>query len=180
MTPRRRKAARCFVIVMLAIFICDTWPRTWSWSAAVNQYLGPAIHHLGLWQYDWNLFAPNPHINNGWYSAEIVDDTGVLKTWSSPYWGKEDGWKKFIEFREMNYFNRVAHDNRRAVDDLAVYIRRQMVAELETAKLSPGLKFKFYRNEMQLVMPDDGSLPVPEEATWLSTTVLLREWDAVP
>lgn len=106
------------------------------------------------------MFAPNPVLNNGWFTAEIERVDGTQTQWNSPLWSQVDIREKFLRFRYLNYFNRLASVwGDEARDDLADYLARQS----ET----PVARMRLYHTRMRLILPDDGTLPKREEAEWM-------------
>lgn len=126
--------------------------------------LSAALQRVGLSQGEWKMFAPNPVINNGWYSAEIRSLSGEVAHWDSPIWAGKNGWDKFVNFRQMNYYNRLPSPrNSPATFDLADYLARK--------RSYPAASITLYRNQFQINMPEDGSLPSREETIWTFSTV---------
>ncbi len=191
----RRFFIRCFLLLALIVIAIDTAPG-WKFVKPLQQYLRPTLSYAGLWQGDWPLFAPNPTINNCWLSAEFyfqgvpkLASNGKPQSWNSPVWSSTNSWKKFYRFRHINYFNRVVYRGNNVVNDLADYVARMELgpdchfAETITvdgvhAQEAETVELRLSLNRLQLVMPDDGSLPSPEETTWmsLSSNLALRKY----
>ncbi len=187
--PLRRTCIRCFVALALIVISIDTAPG-WSFIKPLQEYLRPALNLTGLWQGDWPLFAPNPVINNTWISAEfypVGDPSPMLASdgrplsWNSPIWLEFNSWNKFYRFRHINYFNRAAYRGDAAIEDLADYVVRTelgpefhsldaMPIEKDGAEDASPIELRLFMNRMQIVLPDDGSLPSPEETTWMSVS----------
>lgn len=157
----RRRAARLFALIVICVICVDSMPYHRSLQG-VKKGLSAVLNRVGLWQGGWSMFAPNPVINNGWYSAEIRSRSGEVTNWDSPIWGRTSGWEKFINFRHMNYYNRLSASwNTAALYDLADYLARRR---------SLAASITLYRNQLRINMPDDGSLATREEIEWLFTT----------
>jgi hypothetical protein len=93
---------------------------------------------LGISQGEWSLFAPNPTLNNAWFSAELYAPDGTLTTWNSTYWGTASGTQKFREFRMLNFSNRLSRRDPLARDDFADYVARKMLGPQTRAVVLPA------------------------------------------
>jgi hypothetical protein len=193
--PLRRIYVRCFVLMALIAIAIDTAPG-WKFVKPLQEHLRPALSYAGLWQGEWPLFAPNPTINNSWLSAEFyvqgapkLAPDGKPLSWNSPVWSSISCWTKFYRIRHINYFNRIAYRGKNGVSDLADYLARTELgpdfhfSEAVTVDGVPAddaqaIELRLSMNRLQLVMPDDGSLPSPEETTWmsLSSNLALRKY----
>ncbi len=184
-TSLRRICIRCFVAIALVIIATDTAPR-WQVVTPLQNQLRPVLNLTGLWQGDWPLFAPNPVINNGWISAEfyasgetspLLDSDNKPLGWNSPIWSECTSWNKFYRFRHMNYFNRAAYRGKDVLDDLSDYIAREKLGSnfhFVEARPNQGgphdvslVELRLSKNGLQIVLPEDGTLPSPEETTWI-------------
>lgn len=106
------------------------------------------------------MFAPDPVLNNGSFTAEIEHVDGTRTQWNSPLWSQVDSREKFLRFRYLNYFNRLANvwgDEPR--EDLADYLARRSETPVASVRL--------YHARMRLILPDDGTLPKRDEAEWM-------------
>ncbi len=208
MTDYRRLAVRCFVVLIVFDIVVETMPRDWPLAKQLKQMVGPLSSRLGLAQGEWALFAPNPVIKNGWVSAEVYYARDLakssaarpVKTWNSPIWRSVGPWEKFYRFRTLNYFNRMPPTHMRKIEDFGDYLVRQLVGEhlrpvpidlltkrkreaeqsggSELTEDSDEVVLKLFSNHLQIVMPEDGTLPPPEEIIWLSVgeNLLLRTY----
>ena len=185
----QRTCIRCFAAITLIAIAIDTAPN-WKFVSHLQDYLRPALNVAGLWQGDWSLFAPNPVINNGWISAEfyaqssqspMLASDGKPLSWNSPIWSECTSWTKFYRFRHINYFNRAAHRGQNVIEDLADFVARtELGPEFhfvdtvpEDSRLvvdSSSIELRLFMNRLQIVLPDDGSLPSPEETIWMSVS----------
>jgi hypothetical protein len=164
-------AIRCFALLIICVAVIDVLPRSWNWLAVPKQYLTAVLNRVGLWQGEWPMFAPDPIINNGWFTAEIHAIDGSVTQWDSPYWYLQSGWDKFVRFRHMDFFNRLPLlHNRPAAEDFADYLGRQAV--------KPAAAVKLYRNQLSIQMPSDGTIPSRDEIVWLfnSEPVAIRNY----
>ena len=170
-SPAKRTLIRVFALLVIFVIVLDTLPRSWGWLRPPKQMLSSVLNRVGLWQGEWPLFAPDPVINNGWFTAEVHAIDGTVTQWSSPYWSEASGWDKFIDFRHVDYFNRLTlRTNAPAADDLADYLA------CEANK--PVARVKLYKNLVTLQMPDDGTLPPRDELGWIfnSEPVSIRRY----
>jgi hypothetical protein len=206
-TPGRwgRAIIRLFFLLFAAVLFIDTSPSTWSWLRPAKLFICPALNACGLWQGQWTLFAPAPIINNAWLSAEIYRPDGSRQeVWNSTYWAKSSGWERFVGFRQMNYRNRMAAIDPRAADDFADYLARQLISptahpvnlpealptDAEAAALAQSddsaqtvdddrpWRLVLSRNQLNIALPDDGTLPKRDETLWISSSknLAVREY----
>ncbi|MCA9160792.1 MAG: hypothetical protein KDA72_20820 [Planctomycetales bacterium] len=197
----RRAAARTFFLVFASVLFIDTAPSTWTWMRPTKQFVSPALNYCGLWQGNWTLFAPNPILNNAWLSAVIYRPDGTQQeVWNSTYWANASGWERFVGFRRMNYRNRMAAIDPRAANDFTDYLARQLISPTahpvndqpsatatqpdEPSQLSESTpstlpwRIVLSRNQLNLVLPDDGPLPKRDETMWISSSknLAVREY----
>ena len=119
------------------------------------------------------MFAPDPVLNNGWFTAEIQKADGTQAQWNSPFWIESDSRDKFLRFRHLNYYNRLPslwyHPAR---EDLADYLARQSDVPVDSIKL--------YHTRMRLIMPEDGSLPKRDEVDWMFSSEIVAKRSYAP
>ncbi len=204
----RRAAARAFFLLFVSVLLIDTSPSTWAWMRPLKQIVCPILNYCGLWQGQWTLFAPAPILNNAWLSAEVYRPDGTQhEVWNSTYWAKSSGWERFVGFRRMNYRNRMAASDPLAANDLADYLARQLISptahpvnvhasspiksqrdnttllhdsnqSIESTQPTLPWRIVLSRNQLNLVMPDDGVLPKRDETLWISSSknLAVREY----
>jgi hypothetical protein len=159
----RRRAVRAFAIFFIAAMVIDSAPQSWRWLSGPKRAISALFNRVGLWQGEWSMFAPDPVINNGWFTAEIQNADGTSSQWNSPYWVEITNRDKFLQFRYLNYFNRLPSPwFQLAREDFADYLARKSRAPVESVRL--------FHTRMQLIMPEDGSLPKRDEAQWMFTS----------
>ena len=162
----KRALIRGFALLAIAVIVLDTLPRNWGWLTGTKQAVSSVLNRVGLWQGEWPLFAPDPVVNNGWFTAEIRDPDGTVTRWNSPFWSEASAWDKFVGFRYIDYFNRLTlPSNFPAADDFADYLAREVGRPVASVRL--------YKNQVLLQMPDDGSLPPREEIAWMFSSELV-------
>lgn len=173
-TDLRRPAVRIFFLVTVSMLSLDALPWGVLPTDRPKELLGELTNRLGLSQGQWMMFAPNPGVNNFWLSATVHDTTGrELESWSSPYWPITSGWEKFYHFRYINFFNQInSVKNRVAAQDLADYLSRTL-ADSAGDSAQGRVLVELYSNDVQLIRPDEGNLPSPDEITWVSQTTHL-------
>lgn len=185
----RRAAARSFFVVFATVVLIDIAPRNWAWMRPVKQAVCPHLNYCGFWQGQWTLFAPNPILNNAWLSAEIYrPDGSQQEVWNSTYWANSSGWERFVGFRRMNYRNQISAAHPDAANDFADYLARQLISPTAQAvpyseapaAQQPTWRLVLTRNQMNFVLPDDGTLPTREQTLWISSSKNLAVREYLP
>ncbi len=189
--PRRLKrwGVRLFFILFLGILVIDTVPGTLVGAPQAKSLLSPWLNRCGLWQGQWTLFAPKPKINNSWLSAEVYAPDGTQQQfWNSTYWAETTTWERFSGFRHINYNNRIQSQGKLAADDLADYLARELISPaasaVDSSVVGPAVdqagawRLVLSRSELNVVLPDDGTLPTRDETLWISTSqnLTVREY----
>jgi hypothetical protein len=163
-----RRAVRCFVLLIIAVMLIDSAPQSWSWLGGPKRAVSVVLNRIGLWQGEWAMFAPDPVLNNGWFTADIQHTDGTASQLNSPYWIQSSSRDKFLRFRYLNYFNRLpAPYYQSARDDYADYLARKSRVPVESVKL--------YHTRVRLIMPEDGSLPKRDEADWMFSSEIVAK-----
>lgn len=169
--PTRRWLARAVFIAICAVAIVDVAP--WgSLSTSPPIFATKELANAtGIWQGQWHMFAPNPGVNHYWLSAEIVGPDGTREDWMSPYWPGISAWEKFLNFRSLNYYNRLCtRGYRHAAEDLADFLVRQKAAELGTSP--EKISIKLYANGLSMADPPAGEMPPVDDITWVTFSEL--------
>jgi hypothetical protein len=131
------------------------------------------------------------------YGVQKLNDQGYMEketlTWNSPYWNRYSSWEKFYRFRHVNYYNRLPYREQEAANDFAEYLYRQLASppvqavsvgaplrragepatgiEWEAAGIpANSVEVHLYLNNLNIIMPDDGTLPLHDEETWMSVS----------
>ncbi len=163
----------CFFVLATSMVI-DVFP--WQTPLdGIKRAFNQVQIRTGLWQGQWSMFAPNPSISNRWLVAKLFDDQDVLiNEWSSPYWPNTSGSERFVNFRAMNYFNRVStSQNLDALADLAKYLKKQMASE--AGLTHDSLKIRVDAEIFRLLVEESGELTPPEDLVWVPETRILFE-----
>lgn len=195
-SPRgwRCMAVRIFFVVFATVVAIDIAPRKWTWLRPVKQVVCPPLNYFGLWQGQWALFAPNPILNNAWLSAEVYrPDGSQQEVWNSTYWANSNGWDRFVGFRRMNYGNQMAAADPGAANDLADYLARLLISptarpvEHPVAEAAESVgpsqstwRLVLTRSQMNIVLPDDGTLPARDQTLWISSSKNLAVREYLP
>ncbi len=196
----RRWLIKLFVATLLLVIAIQCTPRQFAWIDLAKDASGPLARRLGLSQGEWSLFAPEPTLNNAWFSAEIYAPDGTLTSWNSTYWGTASGAQKFRDFRMMNFGNRLSRRDPLAREDFADYLARKMIgpnaravvtAEGDTQPAregssempsSPAERWRLvlFRSQLKMTLPADGTLPSRNETLWISSSQQLVEREYQP
>ncbi len=191
----KRWGVRVFFIAFVIVLVIDTAPATLVGIAPAKVYLWPLLNRVGLWQGQWTLFAPNPRINNAWLSAEVYrPDSSQPEYWNSIYFAGTSTWERFSGFRHINYNNRIQTQGPEALADLSDYLARQLISPTarpvvaleakigehssEPVSQLPNWRIVLSRNELNVSLPDDGTLPTRDETLWISSSqnLSIREY----
>ncbi len=133
--PERKHLIRCFFVAVVVLLVVDAFPMQ-SWMLPVKRPVALLTDVSGLRQGSWSMFTPNPVINNRWISAEMQTKDGRKLNWDSPLWSRASTWDKFVQFRHVNYYNRVHQPWCRAGrNDFLDYIARTTGEELQSIQL---------------------------------------------
>ncbi len=175
----RTNCIRVFAFVFIGAIVLDTLPGSWSCLQRPKFYVSQVLKPIGLAQGEWTLFSPNPDVDNGWFSAEIVDYQDVKTQWMSPIWSEWTIWEKFYQFRHINFYNRLATTKyMQAWDDFADYLGRQYRERHAQVQLK---QVSLYRNSMRMLpLPDDGTLPPAEDLAWMTSNEFLTKRTSAP
>ncbi len=147
-------------------------PGAWSWFQQPKSMLSEVLKRIGLAQGEWVLFAPNPDVDNGWLSAEIINTNQQSHQWLSPIWDQHSVWNKFYRFRHMNFYNRLANSrNLSAWDEFADFLVRQYRQQNPQEIVR---QVSLFRNSMKMLpLPGDITMPTPDDITWMTSNEFL-------
>jgi hypothetical protein len=139
----RKSAIKLFFVAFVAVIGIDTLPlgissdsTPFTWIYSLKSTLRPALRPIGLWQSEWRLFAPDPVVNNCWWTIEtrmhspkaIVQNstTGSQPlgasnsvSWNSPFWGEVKPTEKFFKRRHIAYLRRLSEFPVSVLEDFA-------------------------------------------------------------
>lgn len=173
-----RRAIRWLVAVLVAVMVLDVIPWGLLPDDRPKEWLNTLIGRAGMWQSQWTMFTPRPQVNHFWMTANIQDASGQrLDDYSSPYWPTVGSWEKFVDFRYVNFFNRLSlPKNRIATHDFAEYLSRSLGAGEGRDPPAP-VRVELYLNNVQMDPLSDGELPPKEEIGWIMQSQLLETVD---
>ncbi len=125
----KRRLTHVILGVWLVLLLVDTLPRTSLFHQRLKDLVDPILDVTGLWQGSWQLFAPEADKIDVRMTADIRYADGSTRTWDSPAWREMSGWRKFVRFRSMEYYDNVrGNENSAAWDSLADHLARTVPA----------------------------------------------------
>jgi hypothetical protein len=121
----KRTAAHVFICAFTFLIVVDALPSLGPWHRRLKDRIDPLLDATGLWQEEWNLFAPSPTRRNAWLSARIECADGSTLTWESVRPASLTPPRKFLLFRETQYFEHIRNNsNAGAWGSLADFLAR--------------------------------------------------------
>ncbi|HSG72160.1 MAG TPA: hypothetical protein VLA12_17220 [Planctomycetaceae bacterium] len=112
------------------VTLIETLPQTTLVHTAIEKRIDPVLTRLGLWQGKWDLFAPGIDHFNARMEAHITWEDGTQSVWKVPDWFEHPGWRKFVDFRHMEYYDTMHNAPDKLVwRDFASYLARQESAK---------------------------------------------------
>jgi len=112
-----------FLVVIIVVLCGTALPTFHPAQFRLREWLNPLIDGLGLWQGQWQLFAPEADKVNSAIVGVVEYDDGTTYEWRSPEWSQRSPWHKFRHFRMMEYADGVRlDDNAGAWDALAAHV----------------------------------------------------------
>jgi hypothetical protein len=110
--------------------LIETLPETTLVHTAIEKRLDPVLVRTGLWQSKWDLFAPKIDSFNARMEAHITWEDGTRTEWHVPNWFEYSNWRKFVEFRRMEYYDAMHNaPDKLAWRDFASYLARRESAQ---------------------------------------------------
>ncbi len=171
-----RVGVRVFFLALVAVLFVDVFPWGKLSSRAPISWVFKFVNAAGIWQGQWQMFAPKPVVSNYWLTAQIVDSQGHSTDWTSPYWPTIGTSEKFYKFRYMNYYNRISTPvHRHCTPDFARFLAREAAAS--NGGTLDDYFVKLYVNRLDMVDPVDGGFPPPEEIIWIAFSDLAARSD---
>jgi len=159
----KRIAVKAFVLSLASLIAIDTAPIAMVASDGPFEFiydlkvcLRPVLRAIGLWQGEWQLFAPDPVLSNSWWTIEAkgalaaeLDDSigqsaGTLQltngySWNTPFWGEVSALEKTYKRRHVSYFRRMSDFPRMVVRDYMDYwVRERFGDRLQPMKDQPS------------------------------------------
>lgn len=120
-------------LVISFILLISGLPTFFPAQESLRNTLDDAIDGVGLWQGQWQLFAPVPDKTNCTLFAHIDFQDGSSKEWHSPDPKTFSILEKIRYFRWMEYVDGISdEDNRIAWESLANFIATTAIVSPET------------------------------------------------
>ncbi len=165
---------RTLFLLIAGVMILDVVPPEWVYWQWVKDANSRLTNSLGIWQGQWPLFAPNPVLNNGGVLAELHWDNGDKTTWESPVWGRTSPAQRFVQFRTMNFYDRLVTPKfYLARFDFADYLYRQSSSSSHQGPIVTQIQLLSLRKKM--VIDEEDPFPLREETMWMNQTENLAE-----
>lgn len=101
----KRGTCNAFIISVLVLIFIDGFPFS---PVPLRDLVDPALDKLGIYQGEWNMFAPEPDTVNTRLSADIEYYDGTLAHWSTPEWRKLSYFQRIMRFREHEYLEKAS------------------------------------------------------------------------
>ncbi|MCA9603849.1 MAG: hypothetical protein R3A78_04620 [Polyangiales bacterium] len=121
----RRAAINVFLVALLFVLGASGLPTIVDAQARLREWIDPFVDGIGLWQGQWELFAPEPDKINVAVVAIVEFDDGYVTDWRSPDWRTLTEFERFRHFRTGEYTDGIRQNaNRGAWPALADYARR--------------------------------------------------------
>jgi hypothetical protein len=125
----RPVATNLFIAGLLCVLVIDALPPAGTWHQRLKDWIDPFTDVSGLWQGDWELFAPDVIKRSARMSADIECTHGVHLVWESPRLNTLPIVERFFRFRDGEYFDTIRNDaSSGAWESLADYLARTEVA----------------------------------------------------
>jgi len=157
----QRLIANVFIAGLLFLLVTDALPPLGSYHQRLKDWIDPLMDVSGLWQGDWELFAPDVIKRSARMSAEIRCTNGVTLVWQSPLLHTLPIAERFLRFRDGEFFDTIRNDDQSGGwESLADYLART-----EVTRLAPGeraLSIRLWRHWWD-VPPPGSRLPQPPE-----------------
>ena len=157
----RRLATNLFIAGLLCVLVTDALPPLGAFHRRLKDWIDPLMDVTGLWQGDWELFAPDVIKRSARMSAEIRCTNDVTLVWQSPLLHTLPIAERFLRFRDGEFFDTIRNDDQAgAWGSLADYLTRT-----EVARLAPGeraVSIRLWRHWWD-VPPPGAAVPLPAE-----------------
>jgi hypothetical protein len=112
-------------ITFMIVALADAFPAASESHRRLLEHLRPLLSATGLYQGDWQLFAPDPDRINTWVEARVIRSDGSSWLWTTPDWLRRSQRERFVEGRHQKLSDALRLDSRRALwPHLADYVAR--------------------------------------------------------
>lgn len=95
--------------------LLDGLPCALASHRRVKDFFDPFLDKAGLWQGNWQLFAPDPDHMNTWLEVVVTFTDGSKWTLKSPEWQNRSEYEKFIQGRHPKFWDAFRLDRRKAI-----------------------------------------------------------------
>ena len=138
----------------------------------IRDWCDPVLDVTGLWQGDWELFAPSPDQVNLRIGA-IVNWRGFESTvWMQPDWHSMSAWDRTRYFRQMSYFDNLARmENQHASVAFCKHLARVQSADTDKRLTSITLF-----QQRDVIPPPDQAWRVAYSAPQFGEQQILTIW----
>jgi len=99
----------------MLVALLDAFPLYRESHKRLSERLHPVLNATGLYQGDWQLFAPDPDRINSWVQARVQRADGSSWIWSTPDWQRRSQLQRFQEGRHQKLSDAMRLDSRRAL-----------------------------------------------------------------
>ncbi len=96
---------------LLFLMVVEAIPPAFEAHERLDDAIDPLVDVTGLWQFPWDLFAPEVDKVRMRVSAEFTYADGGPATWESPKWSEVSVAGKLRHFREITFFDRIRRDS---------------------------------------------------------------------
>ena len=128
----KRVSINLFIVCFLTAILIDGLPATSLFHERMKAFIDPALDKTGLWQQSWQLFAPKVERVNASLSAVFTHRDGNNSTWHSVEWSEKSALQRFLNHREMEFFDAVRNDsNGSAWAGLVRYLAEHEISDPE-------------------------------------------------
>lgn len=126
----RRAAIRTFSAAFALLVLIDVipvYPSTASLQVQAKNLIDPLLDSTGLWQGEWNLFAPGVDSNNSRIEALVIYSDGSEAEWKSVDWTQMSPWGRLRVYRYLEFLDDLTRDSA-ACASFAGYLARSVPA----------------------------------------------------
>lgn len=121
----KKTAVNLFLIAWLSVLLIDATPTCGVYHRQLKDRLDPYLDVTGLWQGNWQMFAPSPDRVNVALVVEAEFEDGTLVVERSPDWRSLSVWQRFVRFREAEFVDSICKSSSRlAWEAFGEYLHR--------------------------------------------------------
>jgi hypothetical protein len=158
--------------VLGGLMLPEAIPQYTLLHGRVREWFDPVLDFTGLWQGEWELFAPSPdHVNLrigatiGWQGFESTE-------WMQPDWHNMSSWDRTRYFRQMSYYDNLARtENDQALVAFCRHLAREQSAQTDKRLTSITLFL-----QRDVIAPPDERWRVAYSAPQFAERQTLKVW----